>query len=186
MRALATFLLVAAVPVAPAQVKVPKPPDRYDAQIRYRIQADRNERVLQYEEMTKFLGGLGFKETATDESDLAPFDPNAEFMSGTVPSRTARDLLGDRRVQTILLAPPGYKPPEDPQARVRVLVELARSRDQLALFNQAQVALRALGFHTDLGFDTRKFTVIRGTIPAGQVPRLLKDLRYQPSGWFLP
>ena len=47
---------------AHAQVKVPKPPDTYDATIRYRIQADRNERVLQYEEITKFFGSLGFKE----------------------------------------------------------------------------------------------------------------------------
>jgi hypothetical protein len=186
MRALAAFLLVAAVPAAWAQVKVPKPPDRYDAQIRYRIQADRNERVLQYEAMTKFLGGLGFRETVTDESDLAPFDPNAEFIAGTVPSRTARDLLRDRRVQTILLGPPGYKAPEDLQARVRVLIELAQSRDQLQLFNQSRIALAALGFRPDVGFDTRKFTVVRGTVPSGQVPKLLKDLRYQPSGWFLP
>lgn len=186
MRALAAFLLLTVVPAAWAQIKVPKPPDTYDAQIRYRIVADRNERVLQFEAMTKFLGGLGFRETVTDESDLAPFDPNAEFMRGTVPSRTARDLLKDRRVQTILLAPAGYKPPDDPQARVRVLVELAPARDQLALFNQAEIALRALGFRTDVGFDTRKFTVLRGSIASGDVTKLLRDLRHQPSGWFLP
>ncbi|HKB03473.1 MAG TPA: hypothetical protein VKD90_14720 [Gemmataceae bacterium] len=186
MRALVTFLvLVAAVPALRAQIKVPKPPDTYDAQIRYRITADPNERVLQFEAMTRFLAGLRFRETVTDESDLAPFDPNAELMRGTVPSRTARDLLRDRRVQTIVLAPAGFKPPEDPKAPVRILVELASSRDQLALFNQTEIALRALGFKTDLGFDTRKFTVLRGTIPWSTVPKLLKDLRFQPSGWFI-
>src|SRR5262249_22254426 len=92
--------LLASPATAPAQVKLPKPPDTYDATIRYGILADRNERVLQFEAMTKFLGSLGFKETVTDESDLAPFDPNAEIIVGAVPSRTSRDLLKDRRVQT--------------------------------------------------------------------------------------
>ena len=146
----------------PAQVKVPKPPDTYDATVRYRIQADRNERVLQYEEMTKFFGKLGFKETESEDSDLGPFDPTAEIISGTVPSKTARDILGDRRVQTVLLAPAGYKSPDDPQARVRVLIELGHSRDQLALWNQTGIALARLGFKADLGFDARAFTIVRG------------------------
>jgi hypothetical protein len=171
---------------AHAQVKVPKPPDTYDATVRYRIQADRNERVLQYEEMTRFLGRLGFKETESEDSDLGPFDPTAEIIAGTVPSKTARDLLGDRRVQTVLLAPAGYKAADDPQARVRVLIELGRSRDQLALWNQAEIALARLGFKADLGFDARRFTILRGTVPAGSVPKLLRDLRQQPTGWFAP
>jgi hypothetical protein len=181
-----TFALLVAAGTAAGQVKVPKPPDTYDAQIRYRIIADRNERVLQYEAMTRFLGSIGFKETVTDESDLAPFDPNAEILIGTVPSRTSRDLLKDRRVQTLLVSPAGYKLPADPQTRVRVLLELAPSREQLALFNQVEAALNKLGFRKDLGFDTRKFTILRGTVPAGNVPKLIRDLRYQPSGWLLP
>jgi hypothetical protein len=172
--------------VAPGQVKFPKPPDNYDVQVRYRILADRNERVLQYEAFTKFLGGIGFKETDNDESDQAPFDPNAQLISGVIPSRTARDLLKDARVQTILLAPAGYKLPDDPQQRVRVSIELAPSRDQLALSNQTEIALSKLGFKRDLGFDTRKFTLLRGTVPASNLPKLLRDLRYQPSGWLLP
>jgi hypothetical protein len=183
---LTSFALLASADIAPAQVKLPKPPDTYDATIRYRILADRNERVLQFEAMTKFLGGLGFKETVTDESDLAPFDPNAETLIGTVPSRTSRNLLKDGRVQTILLAPAGFKVPEAPDTRVRIAIELASSREQLALFNQAEAALNRLGFRKDLGFDTRKFTLLRGTVPAGNLPKLLRDLRYQPSGWLLP
>src|SRR5262245_8894248 len=172
--------------VVPAQVKVPKPPDHYDAHIRYRIQADRNERVLQFEAMTKFFGDLGFKEAENEDADLARFDPTAEVMVGPVPSRTARDLLRDRRVQSLLLIPPGFKLPDDPQQPVRVLLELSPSRDQLRLFNQVEAALRPLGFKKDLGFDTRKFTVIRGTIPSGNVAKLLRDLRQQPSGWLAP
>lgn len=171
---------------APTQVKVPKPPDTYDATIRYRIQADRNERVLQYEEMTKFFGGLGFKEAESEDSDLGPFDPTAEMMTGTVPSKTARDLLKDRRVQTVILAPAGYKNPDDALARVRVVIELNASRDQLALWRQTATALTRLGFQQDLGYDSRRFTVLRGTIPAGNLFKLLRDLRQQPTGWFAP
>ena len=168
-----------------AQIKQPKPPDVYDVQIRYRIQADRNERVLQFDAMSKYFGSLGFKETETDESDLAPFDPNAELMSGTIPSKTARDLLADRRVQTILLAPSGYKPPEKPDELVRVRIELSLSREQLALYNQVNIALKKLGYVRDVGFDTRRFTVTRGAMPAGNVAKLIRDLRHQPSGWLL-
>lgn len=171
--------------IAAAQVKSPAPPQDYDVQLRYKIQADRNERVLQYEALSKFLGSLAFKETETDESEQAPFDPNAQYMSGTVPSKTARDLLGDRRVQTILLAPAGFKAPEDPTQHVRVLIELARSKDQLQLWNQTQSALGPLGFKKDVGFDSRRFTVLRGTVPVGTLPKLLRDLRQQPAGWFL-
>lgn len=181
-------LLLAAVgpAAAAAQVKVPKPPDVYDAQVRYRINADRNERVLQFEAMLKYFGGLGFQETAGEDNDLAAFDPAAERMTGTIPSKTARDLLKDPRVQTILLSPAGFKAPDDPQAPVRVLVELAPSREQVALFNQADAALRQLGFRKDIGFATREFTVLRGTIPAAAVPKTLRDLRQQPAGWVLP
>src|SRR5262245_43134511 len=182
----ASLSILMLILVAPAQVKVPKPPDSYDATIRYRIHADRNERVLQFEEMTKFFGRLGFKEAESEDSDLGPFDPTAEVMAGTIPSKTARDLLKDRRVQTIILAPAGYKPPDDPQARVRVLLELSPSRDQLALANQTEIALGKLGFKKDLGFDTRRFTILRGTVPSGNILKLLRDLRQQPSGWFAP
>jgi hypothetical protein len=186
LRVLASVSWLTLALAAHAQVKVPKPPDTYDVTIRYRIEADRNERVLQFEEMNKFFGQLGFKQTESDENDLGAFDPTAEVMTGTIPSKTARDLLKDRRVQTIILAPAGFKAPDDPQARIRVLIDLNRSRDQLALFNQTEIALRSLGFKADLGFDTRGFTVFRGTVPAGNVGKLLHDLRQQPSGWFAP
>lgn len=179
-------LALSAAPAGRAQVKVPTPPDTYDVVIRYRIIADRNERVLQYEAMAKFFAGLGFKETETDESQTAPFDPSAEVMYGTVPSKTARDLVRDRRVQTTLLTRPGYKAPEDPQTPMRVLIELTPNRDQLKLAKQTEAALDKLGFKRDKGFDTRKNTMLRGAIPAGNIPKLLRDLRYQPSGWLVP
>jgi hypothetical protein len=183
---IATVAWLTVALAAPAQVKVPKPPETYEATIRYRIVADRNERVLQFEEMSKYFGGLGFKEAENEESDLAPFDPTAEILNGTIPSKNARDLLKDRRVQTIVLAPAGYKPPADVNTPIRVLVELSVTRDQIAFWNQSSIALASLGFKRDLGYDTRGFSIVRGTIPSGNLPKLAHDLRYQPTGWFAP
>jgi hypothetical protein len=182
-------LLVAALLLVPAfavaQVKAPKPPERFDVQIRYRIFGDRNERVLAYEEMSKNFKNLGFVETEHDDNDLAAFDPNAQIMTGKIPAKTARDLLKDSRVQTILLTPEGFQPPAEEQ-RIRIAVELTGNREQLALYKQVNSALGTLGFRNDLGYDSRQFTLLRGTIPVSQVGKLIHDLRYQPSGWFLP
>ena len=89
-------------------------------------------------------------------------------------------------MQTILLVPAGYKLPAKAEEPVRVRMELARSREQITLFKQVAIALEQLGFNVDLGFDSQNFTVIKGTIPAGNVTKLLRDLRQQPSGWLLP
>lgn len=171
---------------AHGQVRAPKPPETYDIQVRYRINADRNDRVLQFEAMTKYFASIGFTERPGEDNDLAAFDPKAERMIGTAPSADARKLLGDGRVQTLLLMPAGVKLPDDPQAMMRVQIELSRNRDQLGLFNQTQLALRQLGFRIDVGFDPLGYTVIRGTVPAISIPLLVKDLRYQPGGWLLP
>src|SRR5947209_587602 len=87
---------------ATAQVKFPKPPDTYDVDIRYRIVADRNERIRQFDAMTAYFAKLGFKETPTEDSDLAPVDPTADRMYGTIPSANAGLLLRDPRVQTVM------------------------------------------------------------------------------------
>ena len=62
---------------------------------------------------------------------------------------------------------------------------LAPNRDQVALFAQTDAALKQLGFRKDIGFDTRGFPP-SGTVPFATLPTLLKDLRFQPSGWVLP
>ncbi len=182
----AAFACLTAVGAAPAQVTSRKPPEQYDARIRYRIDADRNERVLVFEGMTKFFAGLGFVETPGDENDLAAFDVQAELMTGTIPSKTAARLLEERRVQTVMLLPAGFAVPEDGKQRVRVALTLNNNRDQLLLYKQTRVALTALGFVPDIGFDPKRFTLLMGAVPAVNLPNLLRDLRAQPSGWVLP
>ena len=172
--------------VATAQIITPKPPAKYDAQIRYRILADRNERVLQFETMTKYFASLGFEETPNDDNDLAAFDLQAEMLTGVIPSGRVREILRDIRVQTLYLAPAGFKNPEDAKQRVRVELHLNDNRDQLLLFRQVKIALANLGFESDIGYDPKRFTRVVGTIPAGNLPKLVRDLRSQPSGWVLP
>ncbi|MCE9532150.1 MAG: hypothetical protein K8T89_13660 [Planctomycetes bacterium] len=182
-----TLLLV--VPSLLAQAKLPKPPDRYDVEFRYRIKAGRNERIAQFLDMAKYLNKLGFVETEDDDSDLAMFDPNAERMLGTIPSASVRDLLKEPRIQTVLLTPAGYKPPDEGKGRVKVVIDLnsgfAPEKQQLFGIQIKQI-LAVLGFEEAVAYDHRGYTRLRGTIPWVKVATLLKDLRGQPSGWFLP
>lgn len=177
-------LVVCGPLLAVAQVKTPAPLEKYDVQIRYRIVGDRNERVLLFEEMVRSFAKAGFVENPGDDNDLAAFDPDADTMIGTAPSKSVRAVLNDRRLQTVLLLPAGFKT-ADPQARVQVQLELAPNREPLLLANQVELALKDLGFVRDVGFDTKGSSLLKGNIPAGNLTKLLKDLRKQPAGWFL-
>jgi hypothetical protein len=190
-RVLGISFLVAVVGASSSlgQAKYPKPPDEYSVQFRYRIQADRNERVRQFEEMTKNLGMLGFKETETDDSDLAMFDPSAERMIGTIPSKTAREILRDPRIKTVLIVPSGFTPPADEKDRVKVALDIHSGfglETQRLFSQQTRQILENFGFRDDVGYDRRNYSLLRGTIPWINVKMLLKDLRTQPTGWFLP
>ncbi|MEZ6142018.1 MAG: hypothetical protein R3B84_15740 [Zavarzinella sp.] len=168
-----------------AQVKYPTPPEKYQVQIRYRIEGSRNVRVLQYEEMTKYFAKCGFEQTPDDDNDLAAFDLTAEMMDGTAPSNNVREILKDRRVQTMLLLPDGLQM-DTPTDEYRIAIYLRQNPSQRLLFDQALVVLKALKFSQDIGYDNRGYQLIRGRMPASEIPKLLRDLRNQPSGWFLP
>lgn len=179
--------LLAAGPLA-AQVKYPAPPDRYHVDLRYRIRADRDERIRQFRAMTDRLAGLGFRADPREDADLDVFDPTAERLAGTVPSAAAGKILDDPRIQTILLVPAGMTLPDDPAAPVQVRVTLASGlepTEQRLLHAQVVAQLYALGFRENVGYDHRGYTLVRGTLPAGRVFTLLKDLRDQPGGWFV-
>ena len=44
-----------------AQPTAPPPPEQYRVQLRYRIQASRNDRLVQYFAFLRFLDSVGFK-----------------------------------------------------------------------------------------------------------------------------
>lgn len=176
-------------PLALAEVKQPKPPDKFNVEFRYRIKADRNERIRQFDVMTKYLGGLGFVENESEDSDLAPFDPTQERMSGTIPSKGARSILLQPSIHTVLLTPSDWKAPADDKERVKVLLELSSGfggERQRLYADQIKQVLGKFGFLEAIAYDHRGYSVLRGTMPWVYVRTLLKDLRTQPGGWFLP
>lgn len=165
-----------------AAAPTPAPPKEYDVQLRYRIHAGRNERLRQFDELIAFLNSVGFKKSPG--SDTEAEDPSENMMTGTIASRDARKLLGDHRVKTILLTPPGFKAPDE--GPVKVQIEIAAgypTERQLALYEQTRAKLETLGFRENVGYDNRGLSRLLGTVPANELPSLLKDLRGQPGGW---
>lgn len=172
-----------------AQVKEPPRPEKLDIQIRYRIRAERDERVLQFRALEKFLSGLGFDDSRKDDPnrDLDILDPNAERFTGTIPSAKVLNTLNDPRVLNILFAPSGFTYPDSGDKPVSIRVVLRSGlipSVQQALHLQALSQLELLGFKDSLGYDTRGYTQLKGTIPYKNLDRLVKDLRTEPSGWF--
>ncbi|HEY1379587.1 MAG TPA: hypothetical protein VGF55_22475, partial [Gemmataceae bacterium] len=173
---------------APAQRVAPPPPPTYDVQVRYRIRVGRNERIVQFGEMVRYLESIGFKRVESEDPN-EPADPNAERLFGTLPSNRVADLLREPHLRTVLLTPAGYKLPENPEQRVLVQLKLAgglstaRERD---LYFQVLDKLVRLGFIEKVGYDHEGFTRVLGTIPASDVELLIRDLRLLPAGWLTP
>src|SRR5579883_464253 len=173
---------------AAAQVKYPPAPEQYHVGLRYRIRADRDERIRQFREMTEQLRRLGFREDPREDADLDALDPTAERLAGTIPAANAGKILDDARIRTVLLVPGGMTLPDDPAKPVQVRIDLRSGLDpveQHQLHDQVVGLLTLMGFRENVGYDHRGYSLVRGTLPAGRVPVLLKDLRDQPGGWFL-
>src|SRR4051794_31389689 len=82
--ALVGLFALCAAAVAPAQVQEPPRAEKLKIEIRYRIRADRDERVRQYLDLQKHLTKLGFVDARKDDPDydLEVLDPTAERMTG--------------------------------------------------------------------------------------------------------
>jgi hypothetical protein len=173
------------------RVKEPPRAEKLDIQIRYRIRADRDERIRQYRVLEKYLASLGFEDARKDDPDrdLDILDPTAERFRGTIPSARVLEVLNDPRVQNILFAPAGYTYPDsgDKPVSIRVTIRAGLSPvAQRVLHDQVLEHLERMGFRDALGYDTRDYTQLKGTIPYKILDRLVKDLRSEPAGWFLP
>lgn len=194
--ALAVLALALGATLAPAQPKdaprVKEPPrtEKVDVQIRYRIRADRDERIRQYRALEKFLADLGFEDARKNDPDRESdaLDPTAERFTGTIPSAKVLDVLNDVRVENILFAPNPYMYPDERDKPVPVRVTIRGGQlpaMQQAFFFQVLQHLELSGFREALGYDTRGYTQLKGTIPYKFLDRLVKDLRSEPAGWFL-
>ncbi len=181
-------LLSATPPVVAQRPAGPTPPATYDAQIRYRIRADRTERIRQFDAMTLYLESVGFQRIPSDDPN-EPADPAAERLRGTLPSNKVAAALREPHVRTMLLKPSGYRLPENPEQRVLVSIELypnlapARQKD---LAQQTKERLASLGYVDKVGYDNRKNTRLFGTVPTAEIESLLSDLRDTPGGWLGP
>jgi hypothetical protein len=171
-----------------AQRIAPPPPAKYDVQIRYSIRAGTQQRIEQFQQMMRYLESIGFERGPSDHPHEAA-DPNAERLSGTLPSDRVRDLLKEPHIRTILLMPAGYKLPANVEQRVPVQIELESRLSgswQRDLANQARQRLAGLGFVERVGYDHQGNKRLLGSLPASEVESLLRDLRDLPSGWFAP
>jgi hypothetical protein len=168
----------------------PPPPETYDVRIAYRIYGSRNEHVLQYYEMLRFLKKMGFQRAADEVvSEIEPEDATRTHMSGAIPSRRARESLNERHIRSIQLIRHGAKLPEDKSTRVPVEVELYDNllpEQQYQLHRQTFEVLAGLQFFEAGGYDHRGFTRLVGSMPLARVDTLLTDLREQPAGKKLP
>jgi hypothetical protein len=174
---------------APAQVVSPPPPQTWHADIRYRIEADREGRIRIFRAMMAELSALGFTPDAREDSDLDILDPNADRMPGTISSKNAAALNRVTAVQSVLLRDAAVAIPDDAAKPVQVSIGLAAGLDatsQRLLHEQVIAKLAGLSYRDAIGYDHRGFTRLRGQLPAGRVMDLLKDLRGQPAGVFLP
>jgi hypothetical protein len=163
------------------------PPARYDVQLRYRINASRNQRIAQFLAMTRDLESLGFKKNPGEESEAE--DPTETRMTGSIDAANARKLLYEPHVKALLLLPAGYALPQDAKATVKLQLDLASGLPadrQRSLEDQVRVRLAPLGFREAIGYDHRGHTRLVGWIPRGELDTLLGDLRWQSSGALAP
>jgi len=177
---------VAAAPVL-AQAPQPAPPKEYDVQLRYRINAARNERILQYFTFLEFLEKVGFRKDPGPENE--PEVMSFDRMTGKIAAANARRLLDDRHVKSLILFPAGYQLPEDGSTPVKVQIEIVAGRPvavQRLLHEQVKEQLAKLGYKEHVLYDNRGYTRLVGTVPAEEVNTLFRDLRTEPSGWFTP
>lgn len=187
---LAALLLPLAAPRGDAQIKEPPRAEKVDVQIRYRIRADRDERVRQYRDLEKHLAKLEFVDADRDKEDrdLDVLDPAHERFNGTMPGAKVLAVLDDPRVLNVLFAPSGFQYPDAPDKPVAVRLGLRtglQGNVQQQLHTQLVAHLRKLGFVEALGYDTRGYTIVRGAIPYKSLDLLVKDVRNEPGGWFL-
>ncbi len=190
---LAVGLALAGTAVIPAaavaQIPEPARPEAVEVHIRYRIRTERDQRIVQYRGLMRYLESLGFVDARRDDPnrDLDALDPAAERLRGRIPAAKVLKILQHPAVRTILFAPADYAyPAADEPVPVRIVIRdgLTRAAQQL-LYRQVLQRLQLLGFEEFLGYDHRNWTQIKGQVPVRVLPVLMRDLRDEPSGWFL-
>ncbi len=182
---------------APAQPAAAPAPAKYQVALRYRILAPRDQHALLYDRLIDHLQRLNFEfvPPLDERPDTDRIDPNKNELRGLIPSANVGKLRDNPNVAAILLLPEKFevaKLPADQPVRVRIeLVSGLPPDRQRELAEQSRLLLGLLGFKEATAYDHRgvqgaPYTKVIGSVPAGQIEVLLKDLRRQPGGWFAP
>jgi len=177
-RLLALVLLTALEPTLFAAPPAPPLPERLVVEIRYRIDAIGNNRIVQHTEMLQTLAKAGFQRTDSPTPD-EPINQAASRLSGTIPAAALDKVASQRHVQSVVARPLGKDLPAD-NTRVRVELYLASGylpETQRQLARQTVQALASIGFIEAFGYDHQNNSRLVGSVPANQVGELIKDVR---------
>ncbi|MBX3400141.1 MAG: hypothetical protein KF873_15525 [Gemmataceae bacterium] len=180
------ILLVGSIVPAAAQT-YPAPPAKYHVDLRYKIAAEQNQRVRDYKALMAALAKLGFEADPREDADLDQFDASAERLAGTIPAAQAKGLLDIAAIRTSLLRDSATPLPDNAKAPVQLRIRIASGlglAEQRTLHEQVVAQLGRIGFTEQTAYAHAGYSLVRGALPAGRVPDLLRDLRDQPSGWF--
>ncbi len=181
--AFAVLVGTLAAATALTQTPAPPPPKLYDVEIRYSIEAARNDRVAQYRELLKTLKSLGFVLDESKVEDTDPEDVRATRLYGTVPTDKATQLWQVRSVRSVLLKPPEFKADV---VRVQLTLNPMPSPGrQRELSDQLGQVLAGLGFKEGVSYDHRGYARMVGALPADKLALVFNDVRLVPSGWSL-
>lgn len=184
---IAAFVFAATARPAQAEPTMPPKPASYDVQLRYRIHASLNDRLVQYFALIRYLDSIGFDRVPGPDSE--PADARQNRIVGTIAREKVADLFKDAHVKSLLLVPHDYVYPANPDQLVPVHLQLVTGRPlpaQRLLFEQVRDQLKGIGFREGTAYDHRTYTRMIGIMPAGEVGALFNDLRTVPDGWLLP
>lgn len=189
MRSLALLIVALVTGGTLAQPPRPPAPDQYDIDIRYRIDAFRNERAKQFKEFMARLAELGFKRDADDdlrgESTNEIENTTATRLKGTLPSANVAKVLTLRPVMSVLVKPVSdmaLQPDRAIRVELHLAAEVGPARQRL-VFEELTKVLRGLGFRQPVGYDHRGYRRLIGTLQVSRLESLLNDVRRAPTSW---
>jgi hypothetical protein len=177
-------------PAGAAEPKAPPPPKAYHVRIRFGINAHGNARVVPYLAMMKDLRKAGFQRDPAEEvPPTEPEDPRFDKMSGSISASGLPALFRIGPIRAVLLWPQGAKLPTGKDERVRADIRLVPGRDprrQRALHEQTSAVLQTVGFAPAVGYESRGYSRLLGSLPVGQLDVLLDGPDKLPAAADLP
>jgi hypothetical protein len=146
----------------------------YKVQLRYKIDAELQQRYALYRQMLARLQAAGFK--------AEPGRPGEELygdrLAGTIPSSGLAALRVERFLRTAVLVPSNLQLPTDPEKTVLVRLELTLvlgSERQKDVADQARRQLKTLNFIENEGYDNLNHTRLLGRLSGPALQVLLQD-----------